>query len=233
MNDQGNDGLYDIKQMLTSFNNDAELKKSEATHKAKHLKFQIATQEQNIYKMQETMYKYDFDEYVKANDILHDLEYRRLTQLKIVEDYEFLDVITEKIYSKLSHCVWKHLESEDAETEEIKPKITQETEKLFDYIFEYGKQLEIINNSDMADFETTEKEDENEDEPKEEENEDTDTETDSDDSGSVCSHDLQMELIIERNDYKTKYEEAKEYIESLKSRLEKLKTSRTKNIRTT
>lgn len=172
MNSQANDGTYNLKDMLVSFNNEAELEASEASHKAKILKIKVEEQEQVIYKMQKEMIKYSFKEFEEANDILHELEGRRLKQLKIIEEYNFLDEITDKIYYKLSNCIFEKFrlpfqKKDQKELEKITPNITKEAEKLFDYIFEYGKQLEIIKNDEMCNFETKDEE---------EENEDTDTE---------------------------------------------------------
>ena len=45
-------------------------------------------------------------------------------------------------------------------------------------------------------------------------------EEEDDDSESVCSHYFQMELLIERNDYKQKYEETKEQLTKLKNEID-------------
>ena len=201
MNGQANDGMYNIKKMLVSFNNDAELKSSEASHKNKKLKNKIEELEQKMHKMQKAMFLYSMEEFEELDNEISELEGQRLQQLKIIDECKFLDEITEKIYQKLSYCIFKRIEDEDEEVTEIKPNLTQETEKLFDYIFEYGKQLDIIENSEMENFETTYKDD------------DSETSSDSDDS----------EDEEPTEDYQEKFEEAQEKIESLKNELEEQK----------
>jgi hypothetical protein len=149
MNDQANDNTYNLKNLLTSFNNDAELKCSEATHKANQLKTKVEAQEQKIYKMQKKMHLFSLEHYEAENETLCELEGRRLAQLKIKEECEFLEEITDKIYKRVSDVIFRTLSSDSVEWHQIEPKITQDTEKLLDYIFEYSKQLEIIDNSKM------------------------------------------------------------------------------------
>ena len=146
MNNQANDGKYNLKSLLTSFNNQAELKSSEASHKAKKLREKIEELEKKMQKMQKAMFLYSLEEFEELDNEISELEGQRLKQLKIKDECDFLDEITEKIYKRVSTAIFDCLESTGIQIDQIEPKITQDTEKLFDYIFEYGKQLEIINN---------------------------------------------------------------------------------------
>jgi len=181
MNAQANDNTYNLKNLLTSFNNDAELKCSEATHKAQQLKIKVEAQEQKIYKMQKKMFLFSLEHYEAENDILCEIEGRRLAQLKIKEECDFLEEITDKIYKRVSDVIFRTLATASIKIDQIEPRITQDTEKLFDYIFEYGKQLEIIENSEMEQFKSVNEEEENDDTDEEEEEEEDEKENEEED----------------------------------------------------
>lgn len=145
---QANDGIYNLLKLLRILDSVGEDKRIEYTARQSDQKYKVNQLQDKLYICQKTAYLLSFDNYKNINEEIATEEHRLGFICSKLSDCEFLEEITEKIFKSISEAIFEGVEKGKITREEhLKTNIQEETIKRLDYIFDYAKQISIVDNS--------------------------------------------------------------------------------------